>query len=151
MLTTIFSSRGTRMGFSIPNLSLRAGAISSLYWSLSLAIYILPGLLSDPDLLPGVGVPVADLGRLPGVRIYEHHVRDVYRGCEGVEPLLVVLGRPRVARADVDAADDYPVLLWKNLLDLAPLTLLLAGDHHHCVPALYLETHRAITPPGPAR
>src|SRR3712207_6406261 len=128
MLTTIFSSRGTRMGFSMPNLSLRAGAISSLYWSLSLAIYVLPTLFGDADLLPGVREPVADLGGLPGVRIHQHHVRDVYRGGEGVEPLLVVLGRPRVARADVDAANDYPVLLREYLLDLAPLALLLRSE-----------------------
>src|SRR5215213_1924606 len=137
MLTTIFSSRGTRMGFSMPNLSLRAGAISSVYWSFSLAIYVLPGLLGDADLLPRVGEPVADPGRLPGVRIHQHHVRDVYRGGEGVEPLLVVLGGSRMARADVDAAHHDPVLPGENPLDLAPLAFLLAGDHHHGVSALY--------------
>jgi hypothetical protein len=65
----------------------------------------------------------------------------VDRGLEGVEPLLVVLGRPRVARPDVDAADHDPVRFRENPLDLAALALLLAGDHHHGVPALYLETH----------
>src|SRR5919199_2547268 len=119
MLTTIFSSRGTRMGFSMPNLSLRAGAISSLYLSLSLAIYVLPGCFCDPDLLPRIREPVADPGRLPGVRIHQHDVGYVYGGLEGVEPLLVVLGRPGMACANVDAAHDHPVLSRKNPLDLA--------------------------------
>src|ERR687897_1719496 len=141
MFTTIFSRRGMRMGFSIPNLSLRAGAISSLYLSFSLAIYVLPGSFGDPDLLPRVREPVPDFGRLPGARVHQHHVRDVYGGREGVEPLLVVLGRPGVARTDVYAANDHAVLPRENPLDLPALALLLAGDHHHGVPALYLETH----------
>src|SRR3712207_9086744 len=106
MFTTIFSRRGIRMGFSIPNLSLRAGAISSLYLSFSLAIYVLPGSLGDPDLLPRVREPVPDFGRLPGARVHHHHVRGVYRGFEGVEPLLGVLRRAGVARAHVDAPHD---------------------------------------------
>src|SRR5918998_4412887 len=150
MFTTIFSRRGIRMGLSIPNLSLRVGAISSLYLSFSLAIYVLPGTLGDPDLLPRVREPVADLGRLPAARVHQHHVRDVYGGEEGVEPLLVVLRRPGVARALVDAFDHHPVLFWTDLPNLAALALLLAGDHNHGVPALYLETHTRA-PPGPAR
>src|SRR5919199_1032586 len=140
MLTTIFSRRGMRMGFSMPNLSLSARAISSSYLSLSLAIYVLPGCSRDPDLLSRVGKPVAYAGRLPRARVDQHHVRDVYRGREGVEPLLVVLGRPGVARADVDAADHDPALSRENPLDLAALALLLARDHHHGVPASYLQT-----------
>src|SRR5918997_5569994 len=85
MLTTIFSSRGTRMGFSMPNLSLRAGATSDTYLSFILAIYVLPGSFSDPDLLPRVAEPVAYAGRLPRVRVDQLHVRDVDRGLEGVE------------------------------------------------------------------
>src|SRR5918998_3923678 len=150
MFTTIFSRRGIRMGFSIPNLSFRAGAISSLYLSFNLAIYVLPGTLGDPDLLPRVREPVADLGRLPAARVHQHHVRDVHGGVEGVEPLLVVLRRPGVARALVDAFDYHPVLPGMNLPNFAALALLLAGYHHHGVPALYLETH-ARAPPGPAR
>src|SRR5215210_8012269 len=142
MLTTIFSSRGIRMGFSMPNLSLRAGAISATYLSFILAIfYVLPGLLADPDLLPRVRGPVPDPGRLPGVRVHQHQVRDMDGGLEGVEPLLVVLGRPGVARAYVDAAHDHTVLSGQNLSDLAAFAFLLAGDHHHGVPFSYLETH----------
>src|SRR5215212_1375510 len=141
MFTTIFSSRGIRMGFSIPNLSLRAGAISSLYLSFNIAIYVLPVALGNPDLLSRLREPVADLGRLPGGWIYHHHVRDVHGGREGVEPLLVVLGRPGVAGADIDAAHDHAVLPGDDPLDLPALALLLAGDNHHGVPALYLETH----------
>src|SRR3712207_8324211 len=68
------------------------------YTTLFRSIYVLPGLLGDADLLLRVCEPVADLSRLPGAWIHQHHVRDGYRGGEGVEPLLVVLGRPRVAR-----------------------------------------------------
>src|SRR5215203_1503441 len=141
MLTTIFSRPGIRMGFSIPNLSLRFGATSSMYLSLILAIDILPGLLADPDLLPRVREAVAHLGRLAVGRVDQHHVRGVYRGLEVVEPLLVLLARPRVARAHVDAVYHDPVLPGEDVLDLAAFALLFAGDHHHGVPALYLETH----------
>src|SRR5919199_389441 len=140
ILTTIFSRRGARMELSMLNLSLRTGAISSLYLSLSLAIYIFPGYSSDPNLLSRAGKPVAYAGRLSRVRVDQHHIRDVYRGREGVEPLLVVLGRLGVARANVDAADHDPALPRENPLDLAALALLLARDHHHGVPAFYLQT-----------
>src|SRR5918998_1386092 len=125
MFTTIFSRRGIRMGLSIPNLSLRVGAISSLYLSFSLAIYVLPGTLGDPDLLPRVREPVADPGRLPAARVHQLHVRDVHRGVEGVEPLLVVLRRPGVARALVDALDDDALLH-----AAARRRLLHGGDDH---------------------
>src|SRR5215210_1074038 len=126
MLTTIFSKPGMRMGFSMPNLSRRLGATSPLYLSLILAIDILPGLLADPDLLPRVREPVADLRRLAAIRVYKHHVRGVYGRLEVVEPLLVLLARPRVPRADVDAANDDPVLLRDYALDLAAFALLFA-------------------------
>src|SRR3954449_909179 len=141
MLTTIFSRPGILMGFCISNLSLRLGATSFLYLSLNLAIDILPGLLADPDLLPRVREAVADLRRLAVRRVDQHHVRGVYGGLEVVEPLLVLLARPRVARAHVDAVDHDPVLPRKNVLDLAALSLLFAGDHHDGVPALQFETH----------
>src|SRR5215203_1985655 len=141
MLTTIFSRPGIRMGFSIPNLSLRFGATSSMYLSLILAIDILPGLLADPDLFPRVRETVANLGRLAVRRVDQHHVRGVYGGLEVVEPLLVLLARPRVSRTHVDAVYHDPVLPGKNVLDLAALTFLFAGDHHHSVPALQFETH----------
>src|SRR5215210_3644591 len=134
MFTTIFSRAGIRMGFSIPNLCSRSGTTSSRYLSFNLAIDILPCLLSDSDLLPRVRESVAHPGRLARVRIDEHHVGCVYGSLEVVEPLLVLLARPRVARADVDAADDDAVLLRDDPLDLAALALLFAGDHHNGVP-----------------
>src|SRR5215208_2717791 len=126
MFTTIFSRPGMRMGFSMPNLSLRLGATSSLYLSFILAIDILPGLLADPYLLPRVREAVAYFRRLAAVRVDQHHVRDVYGSLEVVEPLLVLLARPRVARADVDAANDDAVLLRDDPLDLPALALLFA-------------------------
>src|SRR5215210_5520207 len=141
MFTTIFSSFGIRIGFCISNLSLSAGATSSRYLSFNLAIYILPGFLAHPDLLPRVREPVPHAGRLPGVRVHAHHVRDVYRGLEGEQSLLVVLARPGVARPFVHTAHDDPALGRFDPLDLAALALLLAGDHDDRVPAFYLETH----------
>src|SRR4028119_1643760 len=99
MLITIFSRPGILIGFWISNRSLRAGAISSRYLSFSLAIDIPPGLLGDPDLLPRVREPVPDLCRIPAAGVHQHHVRDVYRGVEGEEPLLVVLARAGGGRA----------------------------------------------------
>src|SRR5918998_921577 len=142
MLTTIFSRPGILIGFWISNRSFRAGAISSRYLSFSLAIDVPPGLLGDPDLLPRVREPVPDLGRLPAAGVHQHHVRDVYGGVEGEEPLLVVLARPRVSRPRVYVVHHHAVLLRDDPLDLAALALVLAGDHNDRVPALYLETHR---------
>jgi hypothetical protein len=53
-----------------------------------------------------------------------------------VEPLLVLLAGPRVARADVDATDDDPVLFGDDPFDLAAFALLFARDHNDGIPAL---------------
>src|SRR3990170_4465757 len=142
MFTTIFSSFGMRIGFCISNLSLRARAISSRYLSFNLAIYVLPAPLGDAHLLPGVREPVPDLGRLPGIRVYKHHVGDVNRGLERVRALRVLLAWPGMAGPGVHAPDDDPLFRRNDPLDLAALAFFLAGDHLHRVPALYLETHR---------
>src|SRR4028119_1928747 len=142
LFATIFSRPGILIGFWMSNLSLRAGAISSLYLSFSLAIDVPPGLLGDPDLLPRVREPAPDLGRLPAAGVHQHHVRDVYGGVESEEPLLVCLARPGVAGARVHVVYDHAVLLGYYPLDLAALAFVLAGDHDDRVPALYLETHK---------
>src|ERR671932_671332 len=98
-------------------------------------------MLRDPDLLPRVRKTVAHPGRLARARVYEHHVGCVYGSLEVVEPLLVLLARPGVARADVDPADDDPVLPRDDPLDLATLALLFARDHDDGIPALQFETH----------
>src|SRR4028118_539797 len=142
MLTTIFSRPGILIGFWMSNRSLRAGAISWQFISFTLAIAVPPGLLGDPDLLPRVREPVPDLGRLPAAGVHQHHVRDVYRGVESEEALLVGLARPSMAGARVHVVYDHAVLLGDYPLDLAALALVLAGDHDDRVPALYLETHK---------
>src|SRR5215218_9242196 len=136
MFTMIFSRLGIRMGFSIPNLDWRSGTTCSSYLSFILAIDISPCLPGDPELLPRVREAVAHLRRLARVRVDEHQVGCVDGSLEVVEPLLILLARPRVARAHVDTADHDAILSRKHPLDLAALALLFARDHHYGVTAL---------------
>src|SRR5262249_32434 len=146
MLMTIFSSFGTLIGFLWPNSLASAGAISFVYFSLSLAAITLfnhgAGLLRDADLAFVLQNLIADADRTPA--LHKHHVRHVNRSLalddaagDASLPVLTLVMLQNVQPLDQDFA-----LFGQYLDDSAPFAFVLPGDEHHVIAFFYLHSYR---------
>ena len=147
MLMTIFSSFGICMTFSMPRSSCSLALISSLYFPFRRGISVATcgaHPISSPHgramrtLVPSSLDLVADADLL--ALVHQHHVAGV-DGHVLVDDaaLLVGTARLRVLRRRVDAVHDDLVGLREDVLDLALLALVLAGDHLDGVTLLELH------------
>jgi hypothetical protein len=109
------------------------------------SVDLLAGLLGHADAAATLALD-AHTGRLAGVRVDQHHVRDVDRALhlDDAAELLGALGvaqraRLGVALDDVGALDEDLLLARVNPQDAAGLALVLAGDDAHGVVPADLE------------
>src|SRR3989338_4859985 len=132
ILMTIFSRRGTAIGFLMPKVSCIFTTVFSLYSCCRRGTMLntLPGLHGHALFRPVFKQRGLKTRRLIAFLVDQHDIGNMDRGLDLHDPTLGILLGPALGLFDqIDTLDKRPLFLGENHNDFSGFAFILTGDH----------------------